>query len=253
MKYELLLVPFTGFYETKWGGLLDSADEGEREHLFNEYDISDDLLDSLSTTYEWNRQAEQEISNLYAQYYLDMMEDALGIKTKGEYIIKLDSPKYYNYRNDQLYVQVEFEMEHDELVKKLIECARPYWKELSKIIKENHTSYDGFISFMSNSIEEWEHYMLTKDSPNHPIYIDYIIAYLLDLHGKYQSRYFDEDVDWTIYNAVSSDWLGNATPIFEADSNHKDEWEAFQQKMEELDNCRMADRNHPVIPGLLGE
>lgn len=250
MKYELLLVPFTGFYETKWGGLLDSAEEGEREHLYREYDIPDALLDSLSTTYEWNRQAEQEICNLYAQYYLQMIEDVLGIKTKDEYTIKLDSPKYYNYRNDQLYAQVEFDMEHDELVKKLIECARPYWNDLRNIIKEEHTSCDGFISFMSNDIEEWEHYMLTEDSPNHPIYIDYIIAYLLYLCGKHKSRYFDENVDWTIYNAVADDWIGNATPIFEADSEHKDEWEAFQQEMETIDRRRIAAANHPVIPGL---
>ena len=251
MKYELLLTPFTGFYETKWGGLLDSAEEDAKTYLRDNYDIPEELEYSLSTTYEWNRQAEKEIGEAYAQAYTELIEEYLGIKIEVE-SVRVDSPKYYNFTNDRLFAKVEFELDHAGLVRKLVELSQKYRGKLLKIIEDNHTSCDGFLSFMSNDFEEWEELMMDEDGPFHPAYIDYLIAYLLHCYMNDKCRYFDESVDWTIYNDVS-DWLCNAAPVFEADRDYADEWDEFQEEMKKRDQRYEMMRNQPVIPGLLDE
>ena len=248
MKYKLYIVPFTGFYYSKWDYLLDNAEECEKEYLRDAYDCPDELLEDLSASPEWVRSAMQDICEQYTQLYLELMEEHLGIKAGG-YTVEIDSPREYNFRSDRIYATVDFEMSHEELVHRLVELSKPHKDKLTQIIKDNHTSYDGFISFMSNKFDEWESLMLHEDS----CYIDYLIAYLLQIYVKGARWVSGESIDWDIYHAVSSDWAGNNSAVLEADGDRKDEWEAFKEKMEAIDLRRTMERNHPVIPGLSNE
>jgi hypothetical protein len=61
----------------------------------------------------------------------------------------LVSPKYYNFRNDHIDVELEVDIIHlIELCKKSIEGFKEY-------LKNNYTSYDGFMSSYSNDSDDW--------------------------------------------------------------------------------------------------
>ena len=72
---------------------------------------------------------------------------------------KLNSPKYYNYSNDFIECEIAPNMEA------IKEYINKYQEEWSQYLKDNYTSYDGFISFHSNDhkSEEWELNTACKD------------------------------------------------------------------------------------------
>lgn len=73
--------------------------------------------------------------------------------------LKLKSPRFYNYSND--YIECEIAPNMDAIKKYINE----YKKEWIQYLKDNYTSYDGFISFHSNDYksEEWELNTACKD------------------------------------------------------------------------------------------
>lgn len=63
--------------------------------------------------------------------------------------IGVSSPKYYNYRNDQIVVCADVHTAN--IAKYLIEHKEAFHKYL----EDEHTSRDGYISFIDNSVEQW--------------------------------------------------------------------------------------------------
>lgn len=251
MEYQLLAVPFTGFYSTKWGALIDSAVEDEKARMRDRYDIPEELEGELTTTSEWNCKAEKEIGEAYAEVYVGLIEQYLGIKSTIK-SIEIDSPTYYNYRNDRLLINVGFEMDYIDLVHKLMELSLRYRDELLRIIEEEHTSCSGFISFMSDDFDEWKDIMMEEDSVNCRPYIDCLISYLLYLYMNDSHSLDDDGIDWTIYDSVSH-WFENAVPEFEVYPEYDDEWEEFKEKMRKQDEYEIMLSNQPKIPGLFDE
>ena len=64
---------------------------------------------------------------------------------------ELNSPKEYNFTTDKLIVNVEFRLRALEHW-----CLKDKPEEFSKYLKENYSSYDGFISFTPNSIDAFK-------------------------------------------------------------------------------------------------
>lgn len=96
-------------------------------------------------------------SNLYNSdtlYYLTQNDRGEYLKDNQEYDIIQDmklkdlySPKYYNYETDSLIINVKL-----NLRKLKTFCFKTYRNEFDKYLHDNFTSYDGFISFVSNNI-----------------------------------------------------------------------------------------------------
>lgn len=248
MKYNFEIESFTGFYESVWSSVMDRYEEDEKGHLKDEYDADDGLLSDLYPTYEWYRKAEKQIAEDYALMYFELIEQYLGIKFEYNNLV-IQSPKEYNFATDRIFVDVEIE-DWDELVKKLVALSEPYKERVAKYIHDNHTSYDGFISFMDNDYAEW---LEDLKDPNNEFYLDCFIAYLLDIYMREdynitekRRNFIDE------YISDCYDFWGNL-PAIEWDPCGKEakaEWEAFEVHMKDVDNLRSLRRNCPPIPGL---
>lgn len=99
----------------------------------------------------------------YSEYYNDVakavcrylswkLEDILGIKMKVE-LQRIVSPEYYNFKNDSLDIQID--VDEDLLISKVREIIDKNLDEFKKYISDNYTSYDGFMSFYSNDVNDW--------------------------------------------------------------------------------------------------
>ena len=201
MKATIQLPSFHGFYESIWSQLA----QDDMDNIIESRGIKKgDFWSSKFSAFE------KQVVDRYTGMYVELVNEELdfGIKILSE--PELDSPKYYNYRTDRIYVKIEF-----NAIKKLRVLMHKWENEMRKLIKEHHTSYDGFISFMSNDFDEWISEYLVYGHEEFGLYLSFAIYYLLGLeHGW--------DIDEEFYDWICGDVFCEWYP----DSDEaKEEWE----------------------------
>jgi ABC-type transport system substrate-binding protein len=142
---ESYLPIFNGFYNTHF--------EADEESMIEEGKTYDD--------YEWNY---DDYKNRVAVACCEAIQKELknlGIKVEFQTI---QSPKYYNFSNDS--INVAYHLEEDtykNLYKYILENKDAF----TTYIKENYSSYDGFMSFHSNDANDWLTYLIEEDKLSH--------------------------------------------------------------------------------------
>lgn len=269
MQIEIRALTFGGFYGGRW-------DQGEDEYRDSQCVEALEVC-LLKDDWGYGPDYRNEVAKIYAEHYIDMVNEVLDVDFKivGQ---EIDSPREYNFTNDKIFIMVEID-DYDALVDKLIKLAsKPeYRTELAKIIHDEHTSYDGFWSWMSNDIEEWFGLMC---NPDHADYTSYFIAYLVSLVNP--QMYYNLDNDVYCYVNESSDLqivrpeTDKAKEEYEMYLEHPKAYAAFVEQndlpslypdekewaeyktdfryfLEEYNlekKRKEALANHPVIPGL---
>ena len=175
---------FEGFYESNLFNsdtlyYLTENDRGEYLKENESYDIGDwesfkrDVAES----------AVYELLNI-----LPNNEIIQDMKLKDVY-----SPKYYNYETDSLIIDVKL-----NLRKLKTFCFKTYRNEFNQYLKNNFTSYDGFISFIANNIQSF-----TDDYKQEPhdrelnVMIEFYLLYCIyedfkfEGYNSYQERLYD--------------------------------------------------------------
>lgn len=147
-KVPTWLPVFPGFYDTMFSS--DGAEEAELEYI-NEKRAEKDLprveWDALNFDFE-------EYNDRVARAAAD---EVMGILTKEEFLDGFDfegmySPREYNFKNDSVNIKVLITRDNAlNILRNLTE----HRYEFSEYLKERYTSYDGFMSFHSNAIEDW--------------------------------------------------------------------------------------------------
>lgn len=153
-----ITIPFCGFYETYAREQIDRAIYADWAYKNGiEAEEECDLDDETQKKYEdfyLSEEHDLEVAKYkkdyitqYARAYFSQLHNETDINLFFEDDeIVLDSPQYYNFTTDRIFVKVEKE--------KLLEL----YKKLDKVkfaekIKEKFTSYDGFSSYYDNSID----------------------------------------------------------------------------------------------------
>lgn len=147
-----ILIPFEGFYNTSagdrveniafWNYLSEKGIQEDTEHVY--LDCPDDLTEAEQADFWDNYYPEhyKDIQEETAKAYMDALGGELGLDLKFE---SIDSPKYYNYTTDRLFVDAD--------ARELIHLYnRTDKKILAEVIKERHTSRPGFSSYYDNEI-----------------------------------------------------------------------------------------------------
>ncbi len=192
MRFDFEVPSFTGFYQGIW-------DQGENEYneVSNlEYGDHPDIR-SLNHIDDWGFVPDyrDKVAQLFAERYVGVMKEHLGIELDflGGYV---RSPKEYNFTTDEIYAIVDIP-DYDALVEKLSSIASnpKYRTRIAELIKQHHTGYDGFISFMSNNIEDWFGLIL---DPNNSVYMSCFMGYVLDAICPEEI----EELNETIYSYV---------------------------------------------------
>jgi hypothetical protein len=159
-------LPFAGFYDTSHSQLFDDYIENEIEYLRDEHGLTNAQADALqSAFYDSDFKAmHRQYAKDYAAAFFDLLH------TAGTYInerspktflpelctIKydfesLESPKYYNYNTDRIYVKID-----QTILQAMLSLVLTHYKEgFFSLIADQYTSYDGFHSFHPNTFEEW--------------------------------------------------------------------------------------------------
>lgn len=177
VNIDLQVIGFTGFYQDLW-------DQQQNElECIESLKCDDDGIGNLNMIEDWGFREDyaDRIAELFADEYADMASSAIGIDVK---LVKsfVWSPREYNFSTDKIYAQVQIE-DYGEFAERLQYFLKSskYRDELAEIIRENHTSCDGFISFMSNDIDKWCELI---EDPNNELYVSYLVGYILSVVDK---------------------------------------------------------------------
>lgn len=105
--------------------------------------------------------------------------------------IMVYNPKYYNYERDEFYYILKFDKREYNKLFKQVTNDNNFWK----FLKDNYSSYDGFISYMANNKNDFYNQEFYKQFAS-------IIQYLWDniikdnnILDKYICRYYEELLD----------------------------------------------------------
>lgn len=177
MKYKvknLQLPSFGGFYESIWY----NSDTEYWEFKERGIENGEGWIVKWADLYE-------SVGKSYCECCEEKLK-AMGLNVKLSFD-EIVSPRYYNFETDRIFAMLEFDR-----IKKFRAHLKGLWekweKELRKLIRENHTSYDGFISFMDNDYEDWKIRLFTYGENPDSLYLSYALYYLIILEGEYESR-----------------------------------------------------------------
>lgn len=135
MKAQTYLPLFSGFYGSHW----DEPD------FYDELDLfkipSDMTIDDFVDWEAYHNHIAKEMCSEVQSLLSDFVSD---IKFE-----KIVSPKYYNFSNDSINCEIEF---NDKAIEQYIQENFSLFKDYIKLM---YTSRDGFISSYTNDATEW--------------------------------------------------------------------------------------------------
>lgn len=192
MKVSIEMPFFPGFYESS----LENSDTSYwaiKEEL--EYYYQQDLLPEHP---EYAHLTENDLDFDYQGYEKDVIDNFVeGFADRTPDFVEnvefdeMVSPKYYNFATDKVYVSVELRDGWEDDVKAFM-TENADW--LRKRIEDDWTSYDGFMSFMSNNFDDrrwdddedgwgrdksWYWHLFSGKSDRWECYLSTIIAYMM--------------------------------------------------------------------------
>ncbi len=176
-NFEIRLPFFCGFYESPLYNsdtLYWETTEEEMEYWRDKF--GDETLTADDLDIDFPRFKEE-----CAKEYIDVFFNNAVCPDfiKSMEFSEIVSPPYYNFETDKLYVNVEFEEDWRNKVKTFMEKNKEW---LTKRIKEEWSSRDGFCSFMDNTYDGW-YEELQKDNADER-YIGVMIGYIMVLSNK---------------------------------------------------------------------
>lgn len=163
---ETYLPVFKGFYGSHW----DDVDFYGEDEVYN---IPKDLC--FDDFVDWD-QYHLAIAKGYCDYIEDELNDFVSM-IKFEELI---SPRFYNYTNDS--INVEIDLYQTKIDAYLKENALQF----AKYLKDNYTSYDGFISSYSIDANDWSDWSDDKHKAGS------VLQFICENEGVEEPYYFDD-------------------------------------------------------------
>lgn len=152
-------IPFCGLYESPLSHELDYVEEREAEWLAERQEEdgiahelrleASDFGEILFDVTDYSL-AHEAIARDYAETFGHKADVVFGFKAGFEFE-EMTSPRFYNFETDRLFCRVPF-----ATVERFFAISEAEGhKTLARVIRQRHTSYDGFISFYRNELAEW--------------------------------------------------------------------------------------------------
>jgi len=222
----IINIPFPGFYESFYSDDLEREETNSLDYYCEENDISDEMKEELADLmYKFcdYKAMELVVVKEYVEAFNSFMYDKIDIDL-GLTFSDMRSPKEYNFETDRIFCHISEE-------KANLLCSYVGEERLAKTIKKRFTSYDGFISFYSNRIEDW------LDKP--------LVEWDHNELGTLLNALWDSDDDWNLYLCFESG--ETACRAF----NEGFDWPRFEQKVNELKlieagECEDDGRKFPI-------
>ena len=170
--FEIQLPFFAGFYESVLYNsdtlYYEVNDEDNMEHyryIFEDDSLEPDDLDIDFDTYK------KDVSEAFVEIFHNCCPDYI----KDIKMSELTSPRFYNFDGDKLYTNITFD---DGWKDEFLAFMAKNKETLAERIKKDWTSYDGFMSFMSNDYDKWVD-EFCKEHPDER-YIATMLGYIVE-------------------------------------------------------------------------
>lgn len=189
---EIFLPSFQGFYESIWtpDWEMISIDHEERGI-------------TLTDDWEIDKQYFTDLAREYVSYLQEVYRNDLGVEITLEFT-ELVRPREYNLTTDKIFCNL-----YCNDVKKFTERINTLIAEnydaVGEYIKENHSSYSGFISFISADVNDWLDEWL-EDDRQLSCLLHYLVEILRNERGELDS------LDSELYYAMSTNSVFYAYP-----------------------------------------
>ena len=170
IQLEINFPMFEGFYYSQLD-LAENIEVGEGD----DYYMTEEQFDEI----DWNK-TNENVSKFYLDYFKDGLSDffkSIGVLSLE--FIKLDSPKYYNYSTDKLVCNIE--INKNVFIHELRKYNFDNWEQF---LKDNFTSYAGFISFYPNTSIEWDELINEKIEDDNVI-IETLLQFYLEQNEEF--------------------------------------------------------------------
>lgn len=198
-NFEIRLPFFCGFYESPLYNsdtLYWETTEDEMEYWRERFDDETLTADDLDIDFP---RFKEECAKEYMDVFFNNADCPDFIKSME--FSEIVSPPYYNFETDKLYVNVEFEEDWRDKVKSFMDENKEW---LTKRIKEEWSSRDGFCSFMDDTYDGWYEELQKDDADER--YIGVMIGYIMELANK---DIYDELITDTLEDFYISEYIFN--------------------------------------------
>jgi len=192
MKVNIELPFFPGFYESD----LENSDtpywaiKEELQYYQEECDTPCKELTENDLDFDYKGYEEAVREGWVDGFRGNMPEMVLSLEN-----VEMTSPKYYNFSTDKLWADIELKDGWEDDVRAFM-TENADWLRMR--IKEDWTSYDGFMSFMSNNFDDlahdededywgdksWYWHLFSGKSDRFECYISTIIGYMMYRENK---------------------------------------------------------------------
>ena len=159
------LQSFEGFYDSIWEPDTEIYYECERTGQEEYVDFTFD-----------DQEYRHDICENYTQVWEVWLREFISDDIQLEFL-EVVSPQYYTaWDTDRCRVKIQLTQAAEDAIIAKIEQHREL---LATWIKENHTSRDGFISYLSNDIDQWPSRLFDDNEIRQPAYLFYMLYYIV--------------------------------------------------------------------------
>lgn len=192
MKVNIELPFFPGFYESDLenGDTAYWAIKEELEYYRNESDTPCKELTEVDLDFDY-KAYEEEVRNAWVDGFREHMPEIIT-SLEG---VEMTSPRYYNFSTDKLWADIELKDGWEDDIRTFMTENADWLRER---IREDWTSYDGFMSFMSNNFDDlshdededywgnksWYWHLFSGKSDRFECYISTVIGYMMYRENK---------------------------------------------------------------------
>ena len=182
------LQSFVGFYDSIWEPDTEIYYECERTGQEEDVDFTFDY-----------KQYQDDICKAYTEVWEFWMQEFISEDIDLEFV-EVVSPRYYNYENDSCRVKIRLTQAAEDAI---IAKIGKHRNQIAKWIKENHTSYDGFSSNLSNDIDQWPSRLFDSDETYQSAYLFCMLYYIVK--AEYMATGETESLEYEAYGRIRED------------------------------------------------
>lgn len=181
------LVSFEGFYQTIWDSTFEISDYEYRNEVVEDEDFIFD-----------NDSYQKAVCEAYTQQWECWFQKYVSQDIKLSFV-GVQHPLAYNFSTDTIQVKIGLS---SEAKKAIIAKVRNHREKIATWIKENHFSCDGFWSFLSDDIKDWNRTALfNHKNDRQEAYLAYMLYYIVK--AEIGANEGDERLEMLAYYNIS--------------------------------------------------
>ena len=218
-------IPFPGFYGSWLSSDLDNVEEREAEYLAEEHGLEASAAAELILDHMKYGTAHDYLARQWVEYFRNHVAETFDLQLDLTFE-SMTSPREYNFATDRIFCHIS-----DEDVQVLFDAIPT--EVLRATIKARFTSYDGFMSFYSNDVDEWLEKPLIEWDHNE---LGTLLEALVSQSPEFISDVCMQMTESEVYDNASQEAM---------------DWPAFDQAFEELKlveagECEEDNREFPL-------